>query len=177
MWCYMLRLLLHQYLFAFPTPPSMTKRLLKVFLHFKDDSEPNSHSKWESTPLSCIYLQSVNVVHITALHCIEATQWNGCWRPSSNTDLAHTEWLEQIKSSFMVSEDPLGIVSLILLLWKYLNFSPWISRIHTVIISCVRGTFWCSTAASCRDPSPSYLHLLGAWPPLSLCLERRHPSG
>lgn len=29
----------------------MTKRLLKVFLHFKDDSEVNSHSKLEPTPM------------------------------------------------------------------------------------------------------------------------------
>lgn len=73
MWCYMLSFILHQYLFAFSTPPSMTKRLLKVFLHFKDDSEPNSHSKCESTPLFPAFTSRVQKLFIS-LHLIAQRQ-------------------------------------------------------------------------------------------------------
>lgn len=131
----------------------------------------------ESLPLS--FLRLPPECKSRSCHCPSLHRGNSVtclWRPSSNVSLAHREWLEQIKPSFMVSKDPSGIVSFILTLWKFLNFSPWISSLHAAITACVCGSFWTSTPVTCLCLSCSSPHLHGAQPPpsLSFHLEIRH---
>lgn len=91
MWCYILSFMLHQYLFAFSTPPSLIKRLLEVSGFFISKMNLNQTPTSNENLFPATTFKGFNV---TVLHCIEEIQWNICWRPSSKISLAHTEWLQ-----------------------------------------------------------------------------------